>query len=189
MECGTSLVSELKRVATGNSRLRGTQQGKLDTPRMSITAIAAACNLNKSTVSRQTRAARLVGADGLVELAKYQAHRANGLDPSLQTSGPGLESAGSMSFNEARTANENLKAQRLTLELAELDGRLIDRHKVVALVQELGQAERDAILAWPSRAAALLAAELKIDQHALHVALDASLRAHLTERSAIALAV
>jgi len=131
----------------------------------------------------------LVGPDGTVELADYQAHRANGLDPALQTSGPGLETAGSMSFNEARTANENLKAQRLTLELAELDGRLVDRHKVIALVQELAQGERDAILAWPSRAAALLAAELGIDQHALHVALDASLREHLTDRSAVALAV
>ena len=94
-----------------------------------------------------------------------------------------------MSFDEARTANENLKAARLKLELAELDGRLIDRHKVVAMVRELAQGERDAILAWPSRAAALLAAELGIDQHALHVALDASLRSHLTERSAIALVV
>ena len=102
---------------------------------------------------------------------------------------PTAESAGSMSFDEARTANENLKAQRLTLELAELDGRLIDRHKVVEMVRDLAQGERDAILAWPSRAAALLAAKLKIDQHALHVALDASLRSHLTERSAIALAV
>jgi len=99
------------------------------------------------------------------------------------------DNAALMSFDEARTANENLKAQRLTLELAELDGRLIDRHKVVEMVRDLAQGERDAILAWPSRAAALLAAKLKIDQHALHVALDASLRSHLTERSAIALAV
>jgi len=99
------------------------------------------------------------------------------------------DNAALMPIDEARMVNENLKAQRLTVELAELDGRLIDRHKVIALVQELAQGERDAILAWPSRAAALLAANLGIDQHALHVALDASLRAHLTERSAIALAV
>ena len=103
--------------------------------------------------------------------------------PSSRTIVPAL------SFNEARAVNENLKAARLKLELAELDGRLIDRHKVVALVQELAQGERDAILAWPSRAAALLAAELGIDQHVLHFALDASLRSHLSKRSAIALAV
>ena len=102
---------------------------------------------------------------------------------------PTADNAALMPIDQARMVNENLKAQRLTLELAELDGRLIDRHKAVEMVQELAQGERDAILAWPSRAAALLAAKLKIDQHALHVALDASLREHLTDRSAVALAV
>ena len=94
-----------------------------------------------------------------------------------------------MTFNEARAVNENLKAARLKIELAELEGRLIDRHKAVELVQELAQGERDAILAWPSRAAPILAAELGVDQHALHAALDASLREHLTARSEITLEV
>ena len=109
--------------------------------------------------------------------------------PSAPPAAPTRAIVPALSFNEARAVNENLKAARLKLELAELDGRLIDRHKVVALVQELAQGERDAILAWPSRAAALLAAELGIDQHVLHFALDASLRSHLSKRSAIALAV
>ena len=51
------------------------------------------------------------------------------------------------------------------------------------------QAERDAILSWPARAAPILAAELGVDHHALHAALDASLRAHLTERAEVALEV
>jgi len=102
---------------------------------------------------------------------------------------PTADNAALMPIDQARMVNENLKAARLKLELAELDGRLIDRHKVIALVQELAQGERDAILAWPSRAAALLAAKLKIDQHALHVALDASLRSHLTERATASLPV
>lgn len=78
-------------------------------------------------------------------------------------------------------------AEKAELEAAKMRGDLIDRHKVLDAVQEMAQAERDAILAWPARAAPILAADLGIDQHALQAALDASLRAHLTERAEIAL--
>lgn len=91
--------------------------------------------------------------------------------------------ATAMTFNEARTVIENLKAARLKIELAALEGRLIDRAATLALVRNLAQQDRDAILAWPARSAALIAADLGVDEHALHAALDASLRAHLTARA------
>lgn len=57
-------------------------------PRMTITAIAAAVGVHKSTVSRQARQGGLVGADGLVDLDQYRALRAGGLDPALQPAAP-----------------------------------------------------------------------------------------------------
>lgn len=88
---------------------------------------------------------------------------------------------------EAQTRRISALAEKAELEAGKLRGELIDRGKVLETVQEMAQAERDAILAWPARAAPILAADLGIDQHALQAALDASLRAHLTERAEIAL--
>ena len=85
-----------------------------------------------------------------------------------------------MTFNEARAVNENLKAARLKIELAELEGRLIDRDEAAKAVRTFAQQDRDAILAWPARSAPVIAAEFGVDPHALHAALDESLRAHLT---------
>lgn len=92
-----------------------------------------------------------------------------------------------MTFNEARAANENLKAARLKIELAELEGRLIDRDEAVKAVRTFAQQDRDAILAWPARSAPVIAAEFGVDPHALHAALDESLRAHLTDQVEILL--
>ena len=91
--------------------------------------------------------------------------------------------APAMTFNEARAVIENLKAARLKIELAELEGRLIDRAATLAAVRSLAQQDRDALLAWPARSAPVIAAEFGIDPHALHAALDESLRAHLTARA------
>ena len=80
-------------------------------------------------------------------------------------------------------------ADRAELEAARLKGSLIDKEMACKLVQELAQGERDAILAWPIRAAPILAAELGVDPHALYEALSSSLRAHLTEKSEVRLNV
>jgi hypothetical protein len=84
---------------------------------------------------------------------------------------------------EAQTRRISALAEKAELEAGKLRDELINRHKVTEAVQEMAQAERDAILAWPARAAPILAADLGIEQHALQAALDASLRAHLTERA------
>jgi hypothetical protein len=88
---------------------------------------------------------------------------------------------------EAQTRRITALAEKAELETGKMRGELIDRGKVLEAVQEMAQAERDAILAWPARAAPILAAEMGVDQHALQSALDASLRAHLTERAEIVL--
>lgn len=94
----------------------------------------------------------------------------------------GAARAGSSTFNDARTANEVLKAQERRLRLDERKGTLVDKARAMMLVHRLAKEERDAILAWPSRVAAEMAAELGVDAHLLQTMMDARLREHLAER-------
>lgn len=89
---------------------------------------------------------------------------------------------GGSSFHNARTANELLKAQERKLRLEERRDQLVDKARALMLVHRLAKEERDAILAWPARVAAELAAELGVDAHRLQTLMDARLRQHLAER-------
>ena len=91
--------------------------------------------------------------------------------------GPGQ----AMTFMQARTANEVLKAQERRLRLQQMKGELVDRAKAVAQVFRLARDERDAWVNWPARVAAMIAAELEVDQHQLHTALERHVRDHLAE--------
>ena len=90
--------------------------------------------------------------------------------------------AGGSSSHTARTANEMLEAQERKLRLDERRGLLVDKARALMLVHRLAKEERDAILAWPARVAAELAAELGVDAHRLQTLMDARLRQHLAER-------
>ena len=70
-----------------------------------------------------------------------------------------------MTFMQARTANEVLKAQERRLRLQQMKGELVDRAKAVAQVFRLARDERDAWVNWPARVAAMIAAELEVDPH------------------------
>ncbi len=61
--------------------------------------------------------------------------------------------------------------------------------KITMLVHRLAKEERDAILAWPARIAAELAAELGVDAHRLQTLMDARLRQHLAERNDVRVSV
>ena len=89
--------------------------------------------------------------------------------------------AGAMTFMQARTANEVLKAQERRLRLQQIKGELIDRAKAVAQVFRLARDERDAWVNWPARVAAMIAAELEVDAHKLHTVLERQVREHLNE--------
>jgi hypothetical protein len=89
--------------------------------------------------------------------------------------------AGAMTFMQARTANEVLKAQERRVRLQRLKGELVDRAKAVAQVFKLARDERDAWVNWPARVAAMMAAELEVDQHRLHTVLERQVREHLNE--------
>lgn len=88
---------------------------------------------------------------------------------------------GAMTFLQARTANEVLKAQERKLRLARLKRELVERARAVALVFRLARQERDAWQQWPARIAATLAAELGVETHRLQTALEAQVKAQLDE--------
>jgi hypothetical protein len=90
-------------------------------------------------------------------------------------------SAGGMTFMQARTANEVLKAQERRLRLQQMKGELVDRAKAVAQVFRLARDERDAWVKWPARVAAMMAADLEVDAHKLHTVLERHVRDHLAE--------
>ena len=75
-----------------------------------------------------------------------------------------------------------LKAQERRLRLDERKGKLVDKARALLLVHRLAKEERDAILAWPARVAAEMAAELGVDVHRLQTMMDTRLRQHLAGR-------
>ena len=77
-----------------------------------------------------------------------------------------------MTFMQARTANEVLKAQERRLRLQTLKGELVDRARAVSLVFRLARQERDSWTTWPTRVAALMASELGVNAHQMQTILD-----------------
>jgi len=113
--------------------------------------------------------------------------KANTLKPSQKPAEPlsAPPPSSNTSLLQARTANEVVKAQTNKVRLAQLKGELVDRSQAIAHVFKLARAERDAWMSWPSRISSQMAADLDIDAHALHVALEEQVRQHLKELAEI----
>ena len=88
-----------------------------------------------------------------------------------------------VTFAQAQTTNEILKAFKAHTELLKLQGAQVDRDRAISHVFSLARAERDAWMSWPARVAALIAMELGVEAHAVRVILDREVRQHLTELS------
>jgi hypothetical protein len=101
--------------------------------------------------------------------------------PESATDTPAGLPTGGASLLQARTVNEVVKAQTNKVRLARLKGELVDRNQAIAHVFKLARSERDAWLNWPARISAQMAARLDVDPHAMHIALEASVREHLQE--------
>lgn len=101
--------------------------------------------------------------------------------PESVTDTPAGLPTGGASLLQARTVNEVVKAQTNKVRLARLKGELVDRNQAIAHVFKLARSERDAWLNWPARISAQMAAQLDVDPHAMHIALEASVREHLQE--------
>ncbi len=170
---------------------------------------AAHAGISRGAVQKARASDRLVlHADGSIDAAASDARRAQATDPTMQRGRhnpplrpvpeaavsavaetlreqglPAPQAAGGMTYLQARTANEVLKAQERKMRLQKLRGELVDRARAVALVFRLARQERDAWAGWPARVAAMMAAELGIGAHAVQTVLESHVRAHLGELS------
>jgi hypothetical protein len=93
----------------------------------------------------------------------------------------GLPAGGNVTFVQARTAHEIAKAHLARLRLQRMKGELVERARATALVFRLAREERDSWLNWPARVAALIAADLGVDAHAVQKIVEAHVRGHLAE--------
>lgn len=78
---------------------------------------------------------------------------------------------------------EKLKLQAARVKVAREEGGLVDAQDVARQIEARFAAERQALLAWPSRIAGELAAEFGVDDRTLRKALDVRVRTFLAERS------
>jgi hypothetical protein len=170
---------------------------------MSERAYAAHAGISRGAVQKARASGRLVlHADGSIDAAGSDARRAQATDPAMQRAAmrpvpeaalgavaetlreqglPAPQAGGAMTYLQARTANEVLKAQERKMRLQKLKGELVDRAHATALVFRLARQERDAWTGWPARVAAMMAADLGIGAHALQTVLEAYVRQHLGE--------
>lgn len=167
---------------------------------ISIRAYGRHRGVSDTAIHKAIKSGRITAlADGTIDAARADAEWDASTDPAQSTLGVRSRTAraraataafaedmpasapASNSYAQARTANEVLKAQHHKLRIAQLRGELIDRQQAVGQVFALARAERDAWLNWPARISSMLAAELGIDPHAMHVALEREVRQHLSE--------
>lgn len=160
---------------------------------LSIRAYARHRGVSDTAVHKAIRSGRITPeADGTIDAARADEEWAKNTEAirpgtrqravTAKASADGdAPSGGSTSLLQARTVNEVVKAQTNKLRLARLKGELVDRNQAIAQVFKLARTERDAWLNWPARVSAQMAAELGVDPHQLHVALEAAVRQHLME--------
>ena len=168
--------------------------------------VARRLGVSHTALQKAQRAGRIAPeADGAWDIETVRARLAESSDPARKTAAfvapppplppppprpivapaaapDPLPRAAGNTFHDARTANEVLKAQERRLRIDERKGKLVDKARALLLVHRLAKEERDAILAWPARVAAEMAAELGVDAHRLQTMMDARLRQHLAAR-------
>jgi hypothetical protein len=193
--------------------LRSREQHEAEPPHvadegMSDRQYAAHAGISRGAVQKARAAGRLVlFPDGSIDARASDIRRAAMTDPSKQRQRAdkparikpvpeaavgsvretlkeqGLPAGGNVTFVQARTAHEIAKAHLARLKLQERRGELIDRARATALVFRLAREERDSWLNWPPRVAALMAAELRVDPHAMETVLESYVRQHLAALS------
>jgi hypothetical protein len=178
--------------------------------------VARRLGISHTALQKAQRAGRIAPeADGAWDVEKVRARLADSSDPTRKTAtlvppAPSIAAravappppvaashtapdplprAAQNTFHDARTANEVLKAQERRLRLDERKGKLVDKARALLLVHRLAKEERDAVLAWPARVAAEMAAELGVDAHRLQTMMDTRLREHLAARHDVRMSV
>ena len=148
---------------------------------LSERAYAARSGLSRGAVQKARKTGRLVlYPDGSINAAASDARRAETTDPDQQMraqggvgtgGGDGAASAvsgpgDSASYLKARTALTVYQAQERQLSIQRKKGVLVDRARAETLVFRLARQERDVWVTWPTRVAALMAAQLAAEMEA-----------------------
>ena len=144
---------------------------------MSERAYAAHSGLSRGAVQKARKTGRLVlYPDGSINAAASDARRAETTDPDQQHRSAGVaggDTAGtvsgpgdSASYLKARTALTVYQAQERQLSIQRMKGVLVDRARAETLVFRLARQERDVWVTWPTRVAALMAAQLAAEMEA-----------------------
>jgi hypothetical protein len=149
---------------------------------LSERAYAEHAGISRGAVQKARKTGRLVlFADGSINAAASDARRGALTDPDQQmrsrggaqsaggsegTAGVGVGVSGpgdSTSYLKARTALTVYQAQERQLSIQKKRGVLVDRARAETLVFRLARQERDTWVTWPTRVAALMAAQLSAD--------------------------
>ncbi|HAU28998.1 MAG TPA: elements of external origin [Rhodospirillaceae bacterium] len=85
----------------------------------------------------------------------------------------------SLTFLDAQTANEIIKAHTAKLKFMQMKGDLLPRAQVEEKVFRMARQERDAWMNWPARVSSMLAADLGVEANAMHASLERHVREHL----------
>jgi len=133
---------------------------------MSEREYSAHSGLSRGAIQKARRASRLVVyRDGSINAAASDMRRAEMTDPDQQRRSTGGDAgfsgpADSSSYLKARTALTVYQAQDKQLGIQKKKGTLVDRARAETLVFRLARQERDTWVTWPSRVAALMAADV-----------------------------
>ena len=136
---------------------------------MSEREYSAHSGLSRGAIQKARKTGRLVVyGDGSINAAASDARRGEMTDPDQQRRSTGGESgfsgpADSSSYLKARTALTVYQAQERQLAIQKKKGALVDRARAEALVFRLARQERDTWVTWPTRVAALMAAQLSAE--------------------------
>ena len=142
---------------------------------MSERAYAEHAGISRGAVQKARKTGRLVlFADGSINAVASDAQRGSATDPDQQmrsrgglratSEGPAVSGPGdSTSYIKARTALTVYQAQERQLSIQKKKGVLVDRARAETLVFRLARQERDLWVTWPTRVAALMAAQLSAE--------------------------
>jgi hypothetical protein len=142
---------------------------------LSERAYAEYAGISRGAVQKARKNGRLVlYSDGSINAAASDARRGATTDPDQQMrsrggfgaagDGPAISGSGdSTSYLKARTALTVYQAQERQLSIQKKKGELVDRARAETLVFRLIRQERDVWVTWPTRVAAMMAAQLSAD--------------------------
>lgn len=144
---------------------------------MSEREYSAHSGLSRGAIQKARKAGRLVVyKDGSINAAASDVRRSEMTDPDQQMRarggfvGTGSSEGGaastpgdSTSYLKARTALTVYQAQERQLSIQKKKGVLVDRARAETLVFRLARQERDVWVTWPTRVAALMAAQLSAE--------------------------